>query len=127
MKLLIADDSQAKIDLMKAMLAHFMWPSEPLIAMTTENAMELIDTHNITHALIDFYIPTQNGLAIIAYLKLQNPTARVALVSSSDALENFDAARKAGTEACICTSWQSDEVEKAFGDLINDWMENEVS
>ncbi len=123
MKLLIADDSQAKIDLMEAMLAHFKWHGEPFIAMTTEEAMRLIDEHHITHAFVDFYIPSEHGPAIMRYLKKNNPDARMALVSSSDTPENCDAARKAGAESCICTSYTSDEVEKAFGDLIREWLE----
>lgn len=121
MKLLIADDSHAKIDLIRAMLVRSEWNTEPLIAMTSEEAMHLIETENISHAFIDYYIPTQNGPAIIAYLKAKHPTARIALVSSSDKASNYDEARKAGAEACICTSYQSDEVEKMFRDLLTDW------
>lgn len=120
-KILIADDSQTKIDLIKSMLLHFKWHIEPLIATTTEEAMKMIDEHAITHAFVDFYIPTQDGPAIIAYLKAKNANAHIALVSSSDKTENFDKARTAGAEACICTSYQSDEVEKMFSDLLTDW------
>ncbi len=119
--LLIADDSQAKIDLICSMLVHCGWNTEPRIAMTTEEAMRIIDEEQITHAFIDFYIPTQNGPTIIAKLKESNPTARIALVSSSDKASNFDEARAAGAEACICTTYASDQVEAAFKDLLADW------
>lgn len=119
--LLIADDSQAKIDLIRLMLVRFGWKGEPLIAMTSEDAMRMIDEHQITHAFVDFYIPTQNGPAIIATLKAVSPTARIVLVSSSDKTSNFDEARAAGAEACICTTYASDQVEVAFKDLLADW------
>jgi DNA-binding NarL/FixJ family response regulator len=83
----------------------------------------LIDEHKITHALIDFYIPSEHGPAIMRYLKKNNPNARIALVSSSDKPENIDEAKAAGAESCICTSWQSDEVERAFGDVLRGWLE----
>jgi DNA-binding NarL/FixJ family response regulator len=122
MKLLIADDRQDKIDLIRAILTHFKWRAEPLIAQTTEGAMRLIDEHDITHAFVDFYIPSENGPAIIAYLKTKNPDAHIALVSSSDKKENCDAAKAAGAEACICTSYHADEVEMAFNDILHEWM-----
>lgn len=123
MKFLIADDSPRKIELMRAMLNHFGWVSEPLIAMTSEQAMALIDAEDISHAFIDYYIPTQNGPAIIAYLKAKNPHAHIALVSSSDKKENIDQACKAGAEVCICTSYTSDEVERAFDEILQSWLE----
>jgi len=119
--LLIADDSQHKIDLIRAMLSHFKCDQVPLIAKTTEEAMHLIDTHIVTHAFVDYYIPSENGPAIINYLKAHYPDSRIALVSSSDATENCDEAKAAGAEACICTSYPADEVEKAFGDILQNW------
>lgn len=119
--LLIADDSQGKIDLIYLMLAHFGWTIEPLIAKTTEDAMQLIDTNNITHAFVDYYIPSKNGPALIRALKEKNPAIRVALVSSSDKKSNWDEAIAAGAEMCICTSYSSDEVGKAFSDVLEAW------
>lgn len=123
MKLLIADDSRAKIDLIRAMLVRSAWNTEPLIAMTSEEAIRLIDTEHISHAFIDFYIPTQNGPAIISHLKAKHPEARIALVSSSDKPSNYEEARQSGAEACLCTSYTSDEVEKAFADVLGSWLE----
>jgi DNA-binding NarL/FixJ family response regulator len=124
--LLIADDSQTKIDLMVSMLGHFHWRGDAIIAMTTEQAEELM-WEDVGFAFVDYYIPSKNGPALITQLREINPNIRIALVSSSDAPENFDEARKAGAEACICTSWQSDKVEKAFEEIIDDWMGRVVS
>lgn len=119
--LLIADDSRDKIDLIRSMLKHFGWRDEPLVAMTTEDAMELIDGHPITHAFIDFYIPTENGPVIIRHLKEARPEARCVLVSSSDKTSNWNEAMEAGAEGCICTSDEIDAVESAFGDVLHTW------
>jgi DNA-binding NarL/FixJ family response regulator len=120
-QLLIADDSQAKINLMLSMLSHFHWLGDALVAMTTEEAEQLL-WEGVGFAFIDYYIPSKNGPELIRWLKKENPNIRIALVSSSDKPENFDAAKAAGAERCICTSWASDEVEKAFGEVIDDWM-----
>ena len=121
MVILIADDQQHKIDLIRSMLVHLTCDTEPLIAMTTEDAMRLIDTHDITHAFVDYYIPTKNGPAIISYLKAKNPAAHIALVSSSDNPRRNAEAKNAGAEACICTSDEMDTVEQAFRDLLENW------
>ena len=120
-RLLIADDSQAKIDLMVAMLSKAGWRGEAVVAMTTEQAKELID-EDAGYAFIDYYIPSENGPAVIAHLKEKNPSARIALVSSADTQTNFDEAREAGAEECICTTWESDRVESAFMSLLKDWI-----
>lgn len=120
--ILIADDSQGKIDLMCLMLSQFEWNGEVLIAKTSEEASILIEMHTISHAFVDYYIPSKNGPSIIAALKAKNPHAHIALVSSSDNPENQQEAMQAGAEVCICTSYEADVVEKAFKDVLSDWV-----
>lgn len=119
--LLIADDSQAKIDMIVGMLFRFGWKGDVIVAMTTEQAEELM-WEDVGFAFIDYYIPSKNGPALIRALKKKNPAIRVALVSSSDNYENRLEAQEAGAETCICTSYEADEVERAFKDVIEEWM-----
>lgn len=120
---LIADDSPGKIQFLRSMLSRVDWKGEVLIAETTEEAVTLIDANpHIDAAFIDYYIPSQNGPAIIKYLKKKNPDAKIALVSSADSTKNGNEARAAGAEAVICTSYQSDQVEKAVLDLLHTWL-----
>lgn len=121
--LLIADDSEHKVILMKGMLNRMNWKGEILEALTTEDAKALIDEKEIHYALIDFFIPSENGPALIGYLKERYPEARVALVSSSDNYDNLEAAKAAGAEQSICTSYPADEVEQKFTELLEEWME----
>ena len=120
--LLIADDSPHKTLLMQGMLHRGGWNGDVVIAATSEDAKKLIDEHEVGFAFVDFYIPSDNGPAIMRYLKEKRPSARVALVSSSDKYENRVEAEEAGAEACICTSYEADEVEKAFADIIAEWQ-----
>lgn len=120
--LLIADDNPNKMLMMQGMLFKAGWTGDVLTAVTTDEAKSLIDTHDIGFGLIDFYIPEENGPAIISHLKNKSPHARIALVSSSDAYANQLAAREAGAETCICTTHEADEVEKVFKDLLGEWM-----
>ncbi len=85
--------------------------------------MSLIDQHpDISAAFIDYYIPSENGPAIIRYLKVKNPQARIALVSSADSRKNSEEAKAAGAEAVICTSDQADEVESTILGLLKEWL-----
>lgn len=123
--LLIVDDSAHKIALEREMLAMMQWAGEIHTATTTEEAIRLIESHpDIHYAFIDYYIPSQNGPAVIASLKAKNPHARIALVSSAENEENFREARQSGAETCICTSWPSDLVEGTFRAMISAWQED---
>lgn len=119
---LIADDSPLKRMLLQGMLKKHGWSGEIVTATTTEDAMREIDQHpDIGFAFIDYYMPSKNGPAVIAYLKHKNPTARIALVSSADNHENETEAREAGAETAICTSYPADEVEQRLKEVLGEW------
>ncbi len=121
---LIADDSPGKITMIKVLLRHAKWAGEIFVATTTEEATRLIDAHpEIRFAFIDYYIPSAYGPSVIRYLTTKNKDTHCALVSSSDNRENAQEARDAGAEAVLCTSYQSDEVEKAILELLQQWKE----
>ncbi len=119
---LIADDSHEKIVFLKKMLKRADWQGEILTAFTTEDAKALIDSHSdIAAAFVDYYMPSENGPAVIKYLKETCPRVHIALVSSSDSAKNGKEARDAGAEATVCTSYREDEVERQLFDLLEDW------
>jgi response regulator of citrate/malate metabolism len=120
--LLIADDNPAKIALLQKYLDAVNWDAPVLIAETSDDAMTLIDsTPTIGFGLIDFYIPSQNGPAIIRYLKTANPSARIALVSSGKEPRNLEEAKMAGAETSICTHDPAQIVERDLTRLLKDW------
>lgn len=119
---LIADDSRDKIVMLKHMLKVSRWSGDILVAETTEQAQDLIDAHpDIAAAFIDYYIPSENGPAIIGYLRSRCPESRIALVSSADNAANTARALSAGAEIAICTTHRSDVVEKTIVDLLETW------
>ena len=98
--------------MLQEFLKRVKWQGEILIARTCQEAYHFIDTHDdITAAFVDYYIPKDNGPAIIRALKKKYPLCKIALVSSSDNVKNAEEAREAGAEEVICTSYQSDYVE----------------
>lgn len=119
----IADDSPEKMRFLHHMVKRAGWEGEILTAVTSEEAFDVIDAHpEIAAAFIDYYIPTQNGPAIIARLRTSCPDCRIALVTSGENPRNADRARSAGAEAAVCTSHPSDAVERALTDLLEAWM-----
>ncbi len=65
--LLIADDSQDKIDFLRDMIANVpeLFDVEVVTAMTTEDALEKLSTREFGAGLIDYNIPSHNGPHII--------------------------------------------------------------
>lgn len=119
---LIADDSPQKIQMLQHFLQQARWEGAILVAETTEDAMQLIDEYpDIGFAFVDYYMPSENGPAVIHHLKTMNPLARIALVSSSDSKSNADEAKAAGAETTLCTTYQADMVEKAMRELLEEW------
>ncbi len=120
---LIVDDSHEKINFLRNMLQRADFKGEILEAMTTENTKAIIDAHpQITAAFIDYYIPSENGPAVIAYLKAKNPQARIALVSSGNSAKNSEEAKRAGAENVICTGYEADVVERTILDVLQEYM-----
>ena len=119
---LIADDSPRKTQMLRTFLTHAGWTGEVLTAATTEEAIDLIDSHSIEYAFVDYFIPSRNGPTVIAHLKSLPPPARIALVSSTDSRNNTDEALRAGAETFVCTSWESDRVERTLLALLEEWM-----
>ncbi len=74
--LLVADDSQAKIDLMVSMLGHFHWRGDVIVAMTTQQAEDLM-WEDVGYAFIDYYIPSKNGPALMESLKNELPRSKL--------------------------------------------------
>ena len=121
-KLLIADDSEAKQMMLQGLVHHCHWTVVILTASSTEEAKKIIDSNpDVAFAFVDYEMPTQNGPSIIRYLKKINPSARVALISSSDSDRYVTDAKAAGAEKCVCTSYQSDVVAGQIGELIEQW------
>lgn len=121
-KLLIADDSDAKQLMLEGFVRHSHWKVQILTAASTDDAKKLIDANpDIAFAFVDYEMPTEEGPAVIRYLKGKNPNARIALVSSDDSAAYQKNSRDAGAETCVCTSYQSDIVKAELMKLILEW------
>lgn len=118
---LIADDNGGKTLMLRALVKKSGFDGEVLTAATTDEAKTCIDEHAVSYAFIDYEMPTEDGPAVIRYLKEICPNAKIALVSSSNSERYQKEATEAGAEAYICTSFQSDEVEESILNLLDEW------
>jgi len=119
--LLIADDSAGKTLMLKTLIKKSGIETDILTATTTDTAKQLIDSHTIDAAFVDYEMPTENGPAVIAYLRNHQPEARITLASSSDNSTRQAEAIEAGAETCICTSYAPDTVEETVLNLLESW------
>ncbi|MBM3231318.1 response regulator [Candidatus Peregrinibacteria bacterium] len=118
---LIADDSQGKAMMLEAVVKHSQKFPTILIAKTTQDAKALIDSEQIAAAFIDYEMPTENGPAVIAYLKEKQPNSRIALTTSSDSADYEKEAMAAGAEAFVCTTRDEKYVLETLRNLLIEW------
>lgn len=118
---LVADDNDGKALMLEVLVRQWGQADTLLRARTTEEAKEIIQRERVDFAFIDYYMPSEDGPAVIAHLKATHPNCRVALVSSANNSDNAAEATEAGAEAIICTSFQADEVERAIKDILQSW------
>ena len=126
MVFLIADDNIGKMLMLKTLVEKSNIATKILTAETTEEAKQLIDTHHIDAAFIDYYFPSENGPAVIAYLHEKQPQTHIALVSSSDNTQNQEKAVKSGAETCICTSYDEEIVRKSLENILEQWKKESL-
>ena len=91
-------------------------------AMTTEEAKQLIDQHTVAAAFIDFEIPSENGPAVMSYLRSKNPDALIACATSGSSQYYEGPARDAGANAFVCTSGLERDVESKIKHLLIEWQ-----
>lgn len=121
---LIADDSREKVAMLRAIVEKNAPHLMILTAATTADANAVIAAHpQIIGAFVDYYIPEDNGPAIIRALRAAAPQAGIALTSSSPNLRNATEARKAGADTIVCTSDRLDIVETTLAQLVTEWTE----
>lgn len=107
--------------MLEALIRRSQIADELVIANSTEQAKALIDTHDFEFAFIDYEMPSEDGPAVIAYLREKQPRARIALQTSADSEEYEHNAREAGAEEFICTSYPTDEVEARVMGVLEKW------
>jgi CheY-like chemotaxis protein len=119
---LIADDNPGKLMMLRGILHMAGWKGEVLTADSTEEAIEQIDkVPAIDAAFIDYYMPSENGPAVIRHLRMKFPEAKIALVSSADNKENAKKAREAGADTVLCTSLV--DSEEHIKETLRRWRE----
>ncbi|MDO8649653.1 MAG: response regulator [Candidatus Peregrinibacteria bacterium] len=118
---LIADDSEAKMFFLASIVKKH-WAGELHRAKSTEEAKKLIDAHpEIAAAFIDYEIPSENGPAVIRYLRGKNPQAKIALVTAFDSPRYGEDAKSAGADAFVTTSQEMHEVAESLENLLQLW------
>ncbi|MDA1293016.1 MAG: response regulator [bacterium] len=119
---LIADDSDAKALWLEAMVKKSGFAGTVMRARNTDDAKELIDEHLPEAAFIDYEMPSENGPAVIAYLREKVPQAKIAMASSSNSDRYQAEAQEAGSDAYICTSFAEEEVVTSVMHTLLEWQ-----
>lgn len=118
---LIADDSDGKAMMLEILIKKSNISTTIVRAKTTDDAKKIIDTTKISYAFIDYNMPSENGPAVIAYLRKGQPTALIAMASSGNSAQYRADAAQAGADAYICTSFREEEVTSSVFALLENW------
>jgi DNA-binding NarL/FixJ family response regulator len=121
---LIADDSSAKRDFLRRFVQKQL-DVQILFASCTEQTKNIVNEHiEIAAAFIDYEMPSEQGPAVIAYLKERNPNCHIALVTSADSAEYKRDAEEAGADEFICTGWELNRVEETLNTVLAKWKDS---
>ena len=119
---LIADDSEGKMFFLESILKHFAKDIPLIKAHTTEEAKKSIDDNpSIAYAFIDYEMPSENGPAVIEYLRGKSPDSRIALVTAFTSEQYKTEALEKGANAFVSTAYAEDEVVSTLKDLLIEW------
>jgi DNA-binding NarL/FixJ family response regulator len=119
---LVVDDSANKAQYLMGLVDRALPEVRLVGATTTDEAKAVIDARqDIFGAFIDYEIPTENGPAVIAYLRKKFPSCRIACVTGGG--ESYRrSAMDAGADAFITTSLPGDTVEGNLLALLEMWI-----
>jgi CheY-like chemotaxis protein len=83
--LLIVDDELAVLDVTRAMACSLGW--QPLIANTSEHALELFreHAHDIGHVLVDLHMAGISGLELARALRDIEPDVHISVMTGDEA------------------------------------------
>ena len=119
--LLIADDSPEKTDMLLKAIHAAEWDIEIAVALTTEQAYEIMKKRRVDFAFMDYYIPNDNGPHMIKRLKNRNADARIALVSSSKKPSNLQEALEACAGSLVQIVVSAHVVAAQLSELLQKW------
>lgn len=88
-------------------------------ATSGEQALELLETHRPTIALIDFRLPGINGVETTRRIKAEHPQTRVVVYTLNDGEQYRRDARQAGADAFLLKSQPGSELVRVLKDLMN--------
>lgn len=111
----------AKLLMLKTLVERSGIADEIITAKNTEEAKRLIDKQQFAYAFIDYEMPSENGPAVIRYLREKQVSCLIALETSADSQEYETNAREAGATEFVCTSYPSDQVEAEIVGILEKW------
>ncbi len=117
--ILVVDDHevvrQGLADLIKVILPLCSF----MEATSGEQALELVETHRPTVALIDFRLPGMNGVETTRRIKAEHPETRIVVYTLNDGFHYRRDAYNAGADCFLLKSQPGSELVRVLKDLMN--------
>jgi response regulator of citrate/malate metabolism len=96
-------------------------PTATIIAAPTPaTALPQIASRTVALAVLDYYLPGQTGVQLVAVLKVQSPQMRTILTTASPTQEVVQAAEAVGVDILLPKPFLLEELEQAIHSLLLD-------
>ncbi|KAF7764735.1 hypothetical protein PCIT_b0789 [Pseudoalteromonas citrea] len=127
MKILIVDDSQATLEIVKRALEKFGY-RKLLIqkANSAKSALQYIGTWKPDIVLTDWHMPDMSGLVLLQAIKQRQLNITVAMITTVDEQAQIDQALAAGACFVLSKPFTDDELHEQLLPLVQGAEENEV-
>ncbi len=116
--ILIVDDEQNILNVMKSMIQRFDVELEVSIANNGVSALELLKVSNIDLLITDIRMPSMDGLVLIMEARKKYPSMKI-IAMSGDRNLHLKAAEKFGASYVISKPIEMDELKSAIHEVLS--------
>jgi two-component system, chemotaxis family, chemotaxis protein CheY len=114
---MIADDSSA----IRQVLQDILMIGDHTIIIEAKDGQEAIDMfsqHHLDLLLLDLAMPKKDGLTVVKEITMQNPKAKIILITASDDQKTIQGCLDAGAITCISKPFDFNSVLKTITDVL---------
>jgi two-component system, response regulator, stage 0 sporulation protein F len=114
----LIEDEPEVLTTLSRQCQHILPTATIIAAPTPAAALSQIAAQPVTLAVLDYYLPGQTGVQVVAVLKEWSPQVRTILITASPTREIEQAARAAGVDILLPKPFLLEELEQAIRSLL---------
>lgn len=117
MKVISVDDSESVTTHIKELIESTKGVTFSGRALSKKQALELIQKVNPEIIFLDIFLKDENGLELLAYLKINNPDIIVIMLTNNNELIYKNKAKQLGAYAFLDKSYEFDKIPQLLDNI----------